>query len=84
MKTCGECQHWCKRPPDAANLGAPSLGECRAVPPQLITLPARGGIAVQVTYPAMPAEFPACGQFRQSLRVLPPSPPQHAEPAATH
>ncbi len=72
--TCKSCQHWHKQPLPPDNLTAPATGECRcmlhAVPilhphsriPQLMgSLP---------YYPLTAAEFPACGQFQSSLRLI--------------
>lgn len=64
---CGNCKHWHRKPADPADLGAPPQGDCRGEPPQLVVLPARGGVVVQAMYPITRPDFPACGRFELSL-----------------
>lgn len=65
--TCRTCTHWhaLPRPRDthsgAIDMGQPQQGSCRAQPPQLIMVPADGGIAMQARFPQLPEAFPACG-----------------------
>ena len=60
-RECGGCAHWRRLPPDPHNLGQGGVGECRCTPPQLVPLPAPGGLVIQALYPRLPERFPACG-----------------------
>lgn len=54
------------------NLTAPRVGDCRAMPPQLLPVPQRGGMGASAFYPVLVEQTPACGQY-----VLPLVKPKH-------
>lgn len=73
--TCGSCNHWHEMPRDATNLKAPRMGQCRAVPPTPVIV----GLAQTVhgpvpqidsIYPALVANAPACGIFKEKLLAI--------------
>ncbi len=50
-------------------LGAPVQGSCRGSPPQVVAIPVQGGLQLQMMYPQLPAEFPACGLHQEPAPV---------------
>lgn len=64
---CGTCKHWVDGGPDPNHVGAPHPGECREGPPGWQMLPLRmptgpSAVEVQVHYPPVPENFPACSR----------------------
>lgn len=59
--TCATCRHWHAQPIDPLNLTAPRVGDCRAMPPQLLPVPQRGGMGASAFYPVLVEQTPACG-----------------------
>ncbi len=66
MNTCGNCKHWMKQPRRTPDLSVPTMGECRESPPQMVVLPGPqpGVLSMNVMYPSVPQDFPACGQYQ--------------------
>lgn len=58
---CNTCKHWHAKPRNLADLSQPQVGECRAIPPQIIPMQQRGGIGGVAFYPVLQADTPACG-----------------------
>jgi hypothetical protein len=72
--TCSQCQHWLQQPIDPTDLGAPRAGSCTESL-HVISIPVQQGRtvvpAVQILYPTVPGEFPACGRFKaKALEVV--------------
>ena len=77
-RMCGDCLHWRKYPTDPLKLprpGDPRPGECRCMPPAVVYTQTRrhnGQFLVEgmvTAYPSVMDQFPACGQFCQSLKL---------------
>ena len=69
---CGQCKHWHgkpKAPPPAGvavvinSKPTPIHGDCRAMPPSVTVIAQQGGPISVSSYPDLPEDFPACGQF---------------------
>lgn len=67
---CGECQHW-HRQIDLKNLAAEPVGQCRAMPPQLLMMPYQDGVKITPYFPLLKDESPTCGQYVQAEAELP-------------
>lgn len=66
MTTCGTCQHGKLVVQDMTKR------DCKGAPPQLVVLPAKGGVSVQIMYPRINASDEACGAYKakQVAQVL--------------
>ena len=63
VKQCGRCKHYHPNPTDPNDLRNRS-GQCRAMPPQVMTIPLGPGQAqVQAVYPTVAPTLEACGLF---------------------
>lgn len=69
IKRCGQCEHWKKNLVELSSPDAPVTGNCVAGPPQILVVPAAGGLQLMAKYPPLPEDFPACAQFRSRLEV---------------
>jgi hypothetical protein len=63
---CNSCRHFHPAPRDPLNLTAPRVGDCRALPPQLLPVPQRGGMGAMAFYPVLEESTLACGLHSES------------------
>jgi len=69
-RTCGDCVHWKQGPTDPTNLGAPKMGQCRAVPPVPVVVGFNQSVSgpqpmIQSVFPMLLEWSPACGMHKE-------------------
>lgn len=67
--TCGECKHWVESPRNPMALNE-RRGTCRHSPPAVgFFADQRGGMTTVSSYPDLPANFSACGQYSKRVAL---------------
>jgi hypothetical protein len=68
-KTCGTCKHWIRLPgmTEDGRVNPHVRGDCRRLPPQFGIQMIGNRLAQSLAYPALPPNFPACGEHQTRL-----------------